>query len=302
MTTAIARPRTLEFSILDIAAQPHPSGVYVELFKTARKLRRAIKIQGQDYGELSELTFAKDKEGNVESISGNIYRFTMIDAKGEWFDTSTGEPAANHLIDQLSIPKNLRPNTRVIHWVFIVKNHMLVFLRKNGNATLSPDQAATFFDSLMLMASKTHDEVEYVDVTTVKSAEAIERIFTDRTVSSLEIEIRRPNADDPRGALRKIEKIMAEESARTWNEKLTAVDGTSIRKSERIDEMLTASQRCGKAKATTYGDDRKKEVINTDDHPIVKPVVYNPNLKVPLLAFIGGIAASLVMSIVSRKK
>lgn len=302
MLNTITRPRTLEFSVLDIAAQPHPVGVYVELFKIARKLRRAIKVQGQDFAELSELKLHKNKEGKVESISGDIYRFTKIDEKADWFDTVTGEPASEELVGKVSIPKNLRPNTKVIHWVFIVKNHMLVFVRRNGKATLSPGQAENFFDILMNMAVKTHSKAKYVDVTTVKSAEAIERIFKDRTVTNLEIEIRRPNADGPGEALRKIEKIMEEENARKWTETLTAVEGTSIQKSERLGEMLLASQRCGKAKATTYNDEGTKEEINTADHPISEPQTYDPATKVPLLTFVAVIASTIVASVIASRK
>src|SRR5690606_10051616 len=109
-------------------------------------------------------------------------------------------------------------------------------------------------------------DADYVDVTPVKSAEAIEKIFTKRRVSSLEIEIRRPNAS-PRDSLRKIEKIMEEENARKWNERLIAVDGESIEKSDRIEDMMVASQRCGNIKATTYSEETgKKEEIDTKDH------------------------------------
>lgn len=302
MSNTITRPRTLEFSVLDIAAQPHPVGVYVELFKIARKLRRAIKVQGQDFAELSELKFKKNADGKVESISGDIYRFTKIDEKAAWFDTVTGEPASDELVGKVSIPKNLRPNTKVIHWVFIVKNHMLVFVRRNGKATLSPGQAANFFDVLMNMAVRSHSKATYVDVTPVKSAEAIERIFKDRTVTSLEIEIRRPNADGPGEALRKIERIMEEENARKWTETLTAVEGTSIQKSKRLDEMLIASQRCGKAKAITYIEGGAKEEINTADHPIIEPRIYDPESKVPLLTFVAAIGTALVASLIASRR
>ena len=302
MSNIITRKRTLEFAVLDIAAQPHPSGVYVELFKKARGLRRAIKIQGQEYAEMSALSFSKNKDGKIDKISGDLYRFTKIDEKAEWFDTSTGEPASDELVGQVSIPQNLRPNTRVIHWVFIVKNHMLVFLKKNGEATLSALQAQRFFDSLMNMAVKSHASAKYVDVTPVKSAEAIDRIFKDRTVTNLEIEIRRPNADGPGKALLNIERTMEEENARKWTETLTSVDGSSIVKSDRINQMLNASQRCGKAVATTYDSEGAKEVINTDDHPMVENHTYDPKSKVPLLTFVAITAITIVSSLVASKR
>lgn len=302
MSNIITRSRQIEFAVLDIAAQPHPSGVYVKLFKLARGLRRAIKIQGQEFAEISELSFHKNDTGKIDQISGDIYRFTKIDEKADWFDTSTGEPATDELKGQVSIPSNLRPNTRVIHWVFIVKSHMLVFLHKNGDATLSALQAQRFFESLMKMAAAKHDHVNYVDVTVVKSAEAIDRIFKSQKVTNLEIEIRRPNPDDPSSVLIDIEKTMREEGARKWVEILTAEDGESIIKSDRIDNMLNASQVCGKAKAITYNEEGDKDIVDTNDHPMIEREIYDPKSKVPFLTFVAFTAIAIVSTIMASKR
>lgn len=301
MAEVITHPRTFEFSALDIAAQPHPEKCYEKLFKTATKLKLRIKILGQEWGQLSRLRWEKDENGNVISISGDIYRFTNIDQNAAWFDRDKGEEADDSLLKEVSIPKSLSPNTKIIHWYFTIENHILVFVSKNGKATLSAKQAEAFFARIMDAAAKEVSGVEYVDVTTCKSPDAIDKIFKKKTVSRLEIDLRKPNLDDPAEAFKKINETMEKENSRRWTETLTANENDTLKESTRIEELLHASRRLGSAQAITYDESGEKEEIDTKEHPITEREVYDPNRKQAVLSFVAGVATTLIAAVLSGK-
>lgn len=235
-------------------------------------------------------------------IRGAINRFTVINRDLEWFDTRTGEAATEEAVKDVRIPDHLRANNRIIHWVFIVKSHTLVFVRKNDEATLTPKQAEQFFGTLLNYAKIKFPHVDVVEVTAVKSAAAIERIFSKAIVSRLTIDIRRPNPDDPResAALARINEIMSKDGAQRWHEDLRPPKGGSLKKSDRIQDLLLASQTTGKAEAKTIDNDGKREDINTDHHPHLETHTYDSARKVAFAVWLTATAAAIALAI--RKK
>ena len=302
MPEVITQPRKLEFGIIDIAAHPHPERCYEKLFKVATKQKMIFKIYGNEFGQLSRLRWDKDKKGNVIGIGGDIYRFTRIDPDSTWFDREKGEEADEQDINKVHIPKSLSPNTKIIHWYFVVENHLLTFICKNGKTVLSTKQAEAFFKALFNNAVNDVAKIDYVDVNTCKSPDAAERIFKKKTVSSLEIDLRRPNLDDPSGAFRKISETMKRENSKRWTETLSANDNQSLIKSDRIDELLSASNRLGSAKAITYDENSNREEIDTKEHPQIEIKKYDPETKVPILTFLTGIAIGIAASMIKSKK
>ena len=295
----ITHRRKIEFSALDISAHPHPAGIYPKLFDRARRLKKAFKIVGHEFGELSELSKHKDpKSDEVVAISGVVYRYLKIDENADWFDVETGEEATDDAKSGLSIPSNLRPNLRRIYWVFDVPNHVLIFATHNGDASLSPIQAEGFFSRLMDQAAAGLEEVEYTEVTKVKSKEAIQQIFKNHRVSRLEIELSRPNADDSESALGKILKQMEAEGARKSNEVLTGDDDNGLKESPRIKEKLLASQRIGRAQAVVFGSDGEKDTIDTNEHPLIEAIVYEPKDHRSFKDFLLDAADQLLLQIV----
>ncbi len=302
MSEIVTLSRTLEFAVLDVSAQPHPDGSYVQILRRARKLRRAVKIYGNDFGEISEISTRKNREGETVGFHGTVFRFTKIDENADWFDTSTGESATEGALEELSIPKNLRPNTRLIYWYFEIATHTLVFVRKNGEATLSPDQGAAFFSKLLNMAAEEIKEVEYVDVTTIKCSENIERIFNKPVVSKLCFDLKRPNADSPNGAMEKILAQMEADNAVRWEEGLTGPKGGTLKKSERISDLLVASKRLGTVKAITYNDSGEREEIDSKNHPKVEKKIFDPAVESSLLDFIIDVSVDIVVDLFKKKK
>ena len=292
--------RDIVFSALDISSSPHPTGSYVKLFQAARKQRIAVKIYGYEYGEISALKYVKTGK-KVKWITGHIWRFVHIDKSLPWFNRETGEEVAKSEKEKISIPDGWAPNTSQIFWAFDVKNHILVFTRKNASYNLSPLQAERFFSTLLNEACKIVAGVDFVEVNTVKSSDKIAEIFSKR-VAKLEIQLSRPNSDGDTGdAYDKILKVLKATNVKKKTEIFTSIPGKSIKPDDRMQTEIDATLRSGRIKATVFDDEGKKDEIDTKNHPLETKILFEPARKIAFLKFVAEAAVEIVLSIIQKK-
>jgi hypothetical protein len=183
------------FNALNISAHPHPAGVYRELFEKFSGKR--VKYFGDKLA-----TFSKPSEIERGIFRGYIITWTEIDQTQPMIDTALLETPAEEKMLKLFIPNDIGFNAQIFHYAFRISDHVLVFESRNyTGSTLSAHNAEKIFRKIFSEDDLKRIEIletnlERVEVDVFVEADAIERIFAISHLSSIEIQIILPNADD----------------------------------------------------------------------------------------------------------
>lgn len=187
----MARTPRLEIGAINIAADPHPEGIYRRLFQKVAD--RSIPIWGNDW---AKITAPQDRETNPPSFYGRILIWTEIDKDGKWLNQETDKEATPTEKSAIQIPNTLDPNFRSFSFVFLEDRHLLVLeYRNEAGEKFGSVRAEKLFSSLFSEESLGPDEPD-VSVTVVPSHEGLRKIYAIPRLRRLEIFVLRPNADD----------------------------------------------------------------------------------------------------------
>ena len=231
----MARSRKISYAALNIAARPHPEGVY------ARILNRAARTVGPAHGsDLAKIT--RPKSSDVEGVYlGRILVWTDIDLKGRWIDIESEEELAEEERENISIPPKARPNFRTFSYAFHEPKHRFYFETRNEfGETLGPKTAERLLRGVVERFAGT-GEFPDISVTLVPRHGAVERILKLEGLRKLEIDLKVPNPDhdDPDKRRRLYEK-MERMKAKTWNQTLTKAAGE--KKLEPTQDIVDAAE------------------------------------------------------------
>jgi Domain of unknown function (DUF4747) len=180
---------SLELYALNIAAMPHPEGVYQSLLKDAAK--KQVRARGSDF---AKITVPQAKQDNV--LVGRILVWTEIDMDGAWLDLEREREVPPDRVGEIDIPENVKPNYRCFSYGFDVINHRLYYEARNDKREqLGPTVARRIFSNLLDGLSY-HGEPIGVEVTLIPDEETLARILRMRGLKRLHMRINRPNPDD----------------------------------------------------------------------------------------------------------
>lgn len=180
------RNTVIQFCMLNVAASPHPEGVYFRIFE------RAANRQVQYYGD-SVATISKPDRVKDGFFRGRIVCWTPINKDDPAVLTDVlQEIDFNDL--NIDIPDNVGFNGRVFLYIFREADHTLfVEIENDQRKRLSPQRARKVF---ALLFEDRNDSSPLVEVTVIPDEDALKRILTIPKLKKLRIHIVRPNADD----------------------------------------------------------------------------------------------------------
>lgn len=204
----MAREKTIEVAALNIAAHPHPPGIYLELLTKASEF--LIRVRGHDYAKITLPKVSEDEN----LVAGRILIWTEIDLTGPWLDLRREEALDRSLKAAIQIPDGAKPNYRAFNYLFDVRRHRLYFeIRNEFRETLSPQTARRFFENLLSREIIGLESPE-VEVTVVPDTGAVERILSLPKLRTLEITVVLPNPDDDDEAEERILRHLERNGAR----------------------------------------------------------------------------------------
>ncbi|WP_370682238.1 DUF4747 family protein [Comamonas sp. GB3 AK4-5] len=270
--------RTIRISQINIAMEsPHSPERYIELFRQAKSIRTPIILRGDEAAILGPMDFKTYKKSG-DYISGDIYKFLNIDETAQWFNTIKNEPATEEETSNINIPSELRPNLKIIEFVFHPHNHKLFFINKDRKNTLSPQFAEKFFQQLFDLACE-KGKFPAVTVTAIPERESIEEIFSIPTLKKIEITLARPNPDDFEAQERKFLKKLEKQNAKRIETALIALPGKSLEPDE--ETRLLAQVAASNGKVIGYGLDNQGKRIeeSTKDKPMDTPYTVNSGVE-----------------------
>lgn len=227
---------------------------YSQIIETIFKSRKIEQI-ASDRAAILRTQF-KDVKGKYVIYYGYISKFTTID-DANWLNYKKMEP------EKFELPKDLFPNLKETTYIFVPELHRMAILASNQFSLLNAEK---FFQKSAVNALNTGESIK---VNIEKDMGEFKRLLSAKRITRLELEITYSNADITKDMV----KLMDDElrNSGIGNIKVTATpdanDNIDLDKSGTLAGLTGLSESNGYAKATIIGENSKKEVVDTRNHP-----------------------------------
>lgn len=176
---------------VNVAASPHPTGVYRRLLDLAADVE--VHLRGSDWGKITAVTELEDRP---ELLVGRVLVWAHIDKDGKWLNKKKNVEATPDEKKRIVLPPDIEPNFRSFYFAFHEPKHRLVVeLRNELGQTFGPSRAEMFFARLFNHPSLREIGVE-VAVTVVPTEDALDKIYNIPRLRWLRIHNTRPNSED----------------------------------------------------------------------------------------------------------
>ena len=280
----MARKTKLQVAAINIAAHPHDDlNVYVNLFDDAMKLTKDLPSRG-DQRLLLQKTEKIKENHQVKYIDGIIARFTHIDINQPWFNLNTFDKAEDNEIEEVKIPAELRPNYKGFSYRFFPNKHILVFENRYRQGSISPGIVASFFHQLF-NSRELKDRYEQVNVNVINDEEVLDDIFNISMLSTLEIEISRPNPDELGGLDEDIQQRLTSQHMNKVRINYTSISGQSIEPDEKTRRVAEVAVNNGYVAGSGKDEYGMRVEKSTKDHPKTESMKFDPDLTMFSIVF-----------------
>ncbi|MEH6718864.1 MAG: DUF4747 family protein [Aurantimonas endophytica] len=249
----------LEYCVLNIAASPHPEGIYIDLLKQAAT--NQVKYWGDRYATISA---PQERENGY--WQGRILTWDNIDFSEPGIDTGAlKEVDVSGFGDTL--PPNIGFNGRVFLYTLRVSDHRLFVETMNDlGKTLSPRQAGKIFDALLNLPVQPPDS-PVVSVTVIPDEDALKQILSIDQLKKLRIHLVRPNADDIGDEADEVLQELVEQGAKSQDILLTAVAGEGLKPNEHTLAQASVAEINGYVDGNGREADGTRVSYSTREYP-----------------------------------
>ena len=183
--------RIIRVAVANITTHPHSPENYITIFTEVLKLCRSAKVRGSDHLILGK--FSPISEGNpLGGIWGQFYRYVNIDKSMPALDLDKLEPIfSKDGSATIPIPDNIKPNLRMVDFVFFPHGHRLFFSLEH----ISPYTALSAFVALFnaLQIFEKHGDV---NVILEQKSDIMTEISKLESLTRLTLKFTIPNGDD----------------------------------------------------------------------------------------------------------
>jgi hypothetical protein len=272
--------KTLTVAALNIVLPaPHDPDKYAKLWLQATKIRKTVKLRGDSGGLIGT---ARTYHGTKLQpyIYGELYKYADIDMTGKWLDLSTGQAAESEAVDrEVQIPENLKPNLKILPYVFYPNTHRLVFVSSlDAKNNLSPGMAKSLVEQCLRQEGLL-SIFGKAEITVEPDRDTLKRIFAMPRIKKFHFEVKPPNAlaDIERQLFNK----MAEQNAQVFIQELATKDPMGLKLDNETKDLARVAQSNGFASATVVNEQDRVEVFSTTDQPFKKKIIYNQDVTIP---------------------
>jgi hypothetical protein len=263
-----AIPR-LEVGAINIAASPHPEGIYRRALDAVAN--REVRVHGSDWAKITQPGPFDD---HADWLFGQILVWTQIDATKPWLNKRRNSEATPEEKQQAveSIPRDLEPNFRAFNFIFLEKRHRLVLEYRNEFGDHFGAKRAERLFRILLSRLPADFPAEFA-VTAVPEDDTVDKIFAIPRLQWIEIFLRRPNADDIGDRAERVKKQLERWGARSQTiginkaaKEKTLRLGTAVRQTAEVAAINGSFSGGGK------DEDGNKVEVSTAEHPKVRQV------------------------------
>jgi hypothetical protein len=203
----VGRATRIVVGALNIAASPHPSGIYQRLFELSAET--PIHLAGSDWAKITKV---EPRGANV--LFGRILVWTEIDKNASWLNTTKNKEATADEKDKIAIPEDIRPNFKGFYFAINTANHLLlVEFRNEFGHSFGSKRAERFFSELLNLFAVTAG-IDGVEVTAIPEDDSVDRILRMFSLRHLKIVLIKPNPDINTSDVNRVLNKLAENKAR----------------------------------------------------------------------------------------
>ena len=262
--------RSVSYAALNIRLHPHSPEMYVDLMHKAFGLKRQVQLRGDSYGILRQIEPISDDP--LQGLEGEIAKYTKIEA-GSWFNLNELRAADEVEKKQIHIPPEMMPNFTFFNFVFFPGNHYLIIECKDTFGQLSPRSIEKFFSTLF-NASELVDEFNKVEITLIPKTDQLDTVLSLAQINTLELVIRRPNADDLDGLEEEVLERLNRQHVAEETIKLKAQPGLSVVADEETRQLGQVAMMNGIVTARGRDNNGKSVEMSTQQHPLIETGQY----------------------------
>ncbi|MGF7006703.1 DUF4747 family protein [Aminobacter sp. BE322] len=257
------RNKVIQYCMLNVAASPHPEGVYFGLF--GRAASRQVVFFGSDIATISK----------PERVRDGFFRGRIVC----WTPINKDEPAVlTDVLEEIdfddlniNIPDNVGFNGRAFLYIFREADHTLfVEIENDHGKRLSPQRARRIFG---LLFEDGDPDAPLVEVTVIPDEDALRRIFAIPKLKKLRIHIVRPNADD--GDISRIMGRLVAQKAKAQDFELFAAPGPDgLELDQETKTEAEVAEHNGFVEGAGQEDDGTSVKLSTREYPrIIRRIV-----------------------------
>lgn len=293
----MAKDKKIVVGALNITMQPHSPAKYIELIKTASRMKRPAKIFGDQFGLLVGAR-KLDSALSVSPLCGDIYKFANIDFDSEWFNTSTNQFASLDELEDVKLPEYLKPNSSRFSYIFYPKNHILIYEGYYDGNTLSPSNVVRFFENIF-NAQSIKRRFGKIDVTHEPETDALDKALQMKHKDKISMIIKRPNPDDLAGAEREVLKRLRAMNAEKQEISYKAANADGLELDREVETLARVAARNGDVYVKGKDIENRPQEFSTREHPLLETEYYDPGSELPFSVF-SAIADRIKNEIVKR--
>jgi hypothetical protein len=247
----MARPSKLEVAAVNIRIPKDRDRDYGALVSEIFALKRGLRVYSDQYLAITEF--------NEESNVGVLSKYSEIEIDGDWFDVDSFGKAAPDVVENVSIPNNLRPNLSSFDFVLSESSHLFIFEAYSGSKALSPRFVEKYLQTIVKQPNIT-SRFGFVEVDVVNNIDEVDRILSLPALKELELTIRRPNTDGwPTDLANQVEERLAEQNGRELTEKLVSTADNSLSPNMRTKQLAHVAAENGSVRGKAIVDGLTKK-------------------------------------------
>jgi hypothetical protein len=254
---------------------PHSREAYYDLFIEALTLKKIVKLRSDKVAVLNTINHINPQKP-LEGIYGTFSKYTFVDPQGDWYNTLKDQNATSEDINMIRIPDHLKYNLSKFHFVFFPKGHRLVVEAYHLLKSISPNTVQLFFKEL-LNSEELQEKFPEIEVIIEQSRQKLNEIFKLPILSSLEIYITRPNADDGQEDEEEVMRRMEAQNVGTLYIQNKSLKGQSIIPDRETNQYARVAISNGYVKASGKKENLESVNESTEDHPFTDSYRYNQN-------------------------
>ena len=279
----MAKDKKITVGAINVTIHPHTPERYIQLFKSASRVKKPVKVHGDQFGLLAGARNLATNQEKTGPITGDVYKFTNIDFSNNWFNIETNNFASEEDLEEVSLPENLKPNSSRFSYIFFPKNHILIYEGYYDGKSLTPTNAVRFFENI-LNREDLAKEFGKVEITHEPEKNALEQALKMKYLERLKLTIRRPNPDDlaevEKDVLARMNTLKVEEQELSYKS-----SGNSIEVDKQLELIARVSARNGEVFAKGKNTEKRPVEFSTKKHPLIETDYYDPDIETPFSVF-----------------
>jgi hypothetical protein len=280
----MTRQKRIAISAINIRVHTkHEPQEYVALWREI--YRQQLVITRGAYGLMLGEVQWLNKEPKLGLLFGYLYSFVQIDPNDPWFNINSKRPAEDEEVEQVSIPEGLKPNLKMVPYLFDVKKHQLFFLVEGGDGGVS----ATLVHRFLKHVTSTPILLKRfgrVDLTVMTDQGEVDAMLRWPVIRRLDIVLERVNASEYEDEQEVMARFQAMNLAREERSYVKAEGASTIEPDEDLRKIAAIAANNGVVSVKGVNPRGQSDKAKSTSFPMLIRSLYDSKIQTAVAAFV----------------